>query len=1158
MRKSLLLFWAFVPFISISQEWTTMMQDPNANFYTVKAAFENYWSTRDITEKGKGYKAFKRWENFVEKRVYPSGDMTLLWQNEANFKQFLKNNTASQSSSGSKGLGNAGMTASTTWTAMGPFGALSGSAGGQLLKSGRINFITIDPNNSSNLWIGAPAGGLWSSTNGGGSWSTNTDFLNVVGCSDLAIDPTNSSIMYLATGDGDGGDTRSIGVLKSTNGGVTWSPTGLSNNVASYFLIHRLIINPSNTQVLLAATTSGLYRSSNGGVNWSQITTGNVYDLEFKPGNSNVVYAAGASFLISTNNGVSFTTVSNGIPTSGVNRMAIAVTPADPAYVYVVASSNTNSGLQGFYRSIVSGTVFSQMTTTLNLLGWATAGNDAGGQGWYDLCIAASPLNRDEVVVGGVNIWRTTDAGGTWGIYGHWTGSGAPFTHADQHDLEYDASGNLYNTNDGTVYKRTSTTWTEISGTINISQIYRIGLSSVSANRWITGHQDNGTSVFNGLTYSASLGGDGMDCFIDRTTNNNVFGEYQNGSLRKSTNGGSTWTTCTSGLTGTAPWVTIWKQDPVSASVLYCGYTNMFVSINQGTSWTALTAITGAGTIREFAIAKSNNQVIYVLKSSGVFKTTNGGTSWSNVTGSLPIAAASPEYIAVDPKDPNSAWVVFSGYSSGNKVFMTINGGSSWTNYSSNLPNLPVNCIVYQPNTQDLLYIGMDVGVYHRDSLSSAWTLYNAGLPNVPISELEISPAAPTILHAATYGRGVWAVSVFAPNVPVSNFSIPVAAKCAGSALTFTDLSTNSASSWSWSVTPTLGVITGSLGVPNPTISFLLGGTYIISMQAANSIGAGNIKTQTVVITPLPVLNITNNPATICKGGVATFTASGASSYSWSHGGGSGASAGFLPAATTVYTVTGTSNGCSSAAQATVNISNFSVSITGASSLCPGASANLLALGGTSYTWTGASPGSVLNISPSATTVYTVTGTSAQGCTAVAQQTVFLYDPPPVILTSTDEIICLDQSATLVSGGAFTYTWMPGGYTGTLNTVTPSVTTVYTVTGTDMNGCDNSAYFMVTVDICEELSNAISLDGNSLSLYPNPVRSKLLIVSLTGKLLDCRVMIMDATGRLVFNDELHFTGRQSEINLQALASGSYYIRVTTPDEKSRVVKIIKE
>ena len=442
-----------------SQDWAEKMHDPNANFYQIQADFNNYWSVRDNTEKGKGYKAFKRWENFVERRVYPSGNLSLLSLTAKNYESFLE--TYNAENSGNK-ITSSNMIASTTWTAVGPMGAISGTAGGQLLKSGRMNFITIDPTNSNNLWVGAPAGGLWKSTNGGVSWTTNTDNLSVIGCSDLAIDPTNTNVMYLATGDGDAGDTRSIGVLKSTNAGATWVATGLTNAVTNNFTIRRLIINPSNPLIVIAATSGGIYRTINGGTNWTQVATGSTFDLEFQPGNPNTVYAGGTTFRISTNGGATFVTVSAGIPTTGVNRMAIAVTPANANYVYVLASNSSGSGFQGFYRSINSATGFTQMATTPNLLGWATAGNDTGGQGWYDLCVAASPTNANEVVTGGVNVWRTTDGGTTWAIYGHWTGSGAPFTHADHHDLEFDAAGTLYNTNDGTVYRRTATAWQEI------------------------------------------------------------------------------------------------------------------------------------------------------------------------------------------------------------------------------------------------------------------------------------------------------------------------------------------------------------------------------------------------------------------------------------------------------------------------------------------------------------------------------------------------------------------------------------------------------------------------------------------------------------------------------------------------------------------------
>ena len=1065
MKKQLLLVLASFSFsISYSQTWVDKMQDPSGNFYDVKADFENYWSQKDNTEKGKGYKVYKRWENFVERRVYPSGNLSLLTQTAKNYDDFLSTYTA-PTNGGDKIIGNGNnLTASATFTAMGPFGAMTGNAGGQFLKSGRLNFVTIDPTNSSNLWVGAPAGGLWKSTNGGTTWTTNTDNLGVIGCSDLAIDPTNTSTMYLATGDGDAGDTRSIGVLKSTDGGLTWNTTGLTSAVTSNFLIRRLVIDPSNTQILLAATSSGIYRTINGGTSWTLVSSGTAYDIEFKPGNSSVIYASGPTFKLSTNGGASFTVISLGIPTTGINRMAIAVTPHDANYVYVLASLSSNSGFQGLYRSTSSGTSFTLMSSSPNLLGWSNAGTDTGGQGWYDLCIAASPLDKNEVVTGGVNVWRSINGGSTWSIYGHWVGSGAPFTHADHHDLEYDAAGNLYNANDGTLYKRVGASWTEISGAMNISQIYRLGLSTLTANKWISGHQDNGTSIWTGTTYNAELGGDGMDCFFDRTNDNNVFGEYQNGSLQRSTNGGVSWSSATSGLTGTSPWVTIWKQDPVSANTIYVGRTDLFKSTNLAVSWSTLTAIPASGTIREFAIAPSNNQVIYVLKSSGIFKTINGGTSWTNVTGTVPVGSALPEYICIDPTDPNNAWVVLSGYSSGNKVFMTTNGGTSWTNYSANLPNLPTNCCIYQPGTNDRIYVGMDVGIYYRDNSSANWTLYNQGLPNVPVSDFEISPASPSLLHVATYGRGVWVASLFTtPATPISAFAVTSAPKCEDASITFTDQSINSPTSWLWSVTPGAGVNISSATAQHPIITFPNGGNYIVSVVASNSLGAGTTYSQVVSILGLPNLVIPNSIQAVCVGSPVTFSVTGAASYSWSNGGGNGPSATFFPSTASTYTVFAGQSGCSSSTVCSVSLNPLPViSISGLSSICSGGTAVLLANGAATYTWNTFATTPILTVSPLVTTSYSVIGKTGSGCSGTSTKLITV-NPLPTVFVSGPDAVCLGSSAQLTASGAFSYTWNTNSMANSIQ-VAPVFATTYSVIGMDANGCSNTYNKIITVN----------------------------------------------------------------------------------------------
>ena len=140
----------------------------------------------------------------------------------------------------------------------------------------------------------------------------------------------------------------------------------------------------------------------------------------------------------------------------------------------------------------------------------------------------------------------------------------------------------------------------------------------------------------------------------------------------------------------------------------------MFKSTNNGTNWTQMGTTGGTGSIIEFAIAPSNNQVIYVLYSGSIRKTTDGGLTWTNASGTFP---GNPTFITINPTDPNNAWVTKGDYSAGQKVYQTINGGTSWSNVSSNLPNLPANCSVYEPGSNNRIYIGMDVGIYYKDGI---------------------------------------------------------------------------------------------------------------------------------------------------------------------------------------------------------------------------------------------------------------------------------------------------------------------------------------------------------------------------------------------------------------------------------------------------------
>lgn len=760
-----------------AQKWMELWQSEN-NFYKIQTAFREYCKEHAEEENSNtvesdndegpfpGYIQFKRWEAFVEPRVYPSGDLSLLSSEQKNFEIFLKGNRYKlppKSDTQNNSIG---------WTAMGPFGALSGNAtNGLPRKAGRINFITLDPAHANTFYVGAPAGGLWKTTDNGSTWSVLNENLSVIGCTDLAIDPTNSNIMYLATGDGyfSQKNPSSIGVLKSLDGGQTWDTTGLVFPASPKVEMRHIIINPNNPQIVMASTSTGVYRSTTGGSGpWTQVVANNTFDLEFKPTSPDTVYAGGLRFRRSTDGGVTFSQISAGIPTSGSLRMEVATTPANPDLVYVV-SSNSSAALQGVYRSTDGGTTFTLMASTPNIIGNdCVTLSSASGQGWYDLAFEASPTNQNELVLGALGAWHSIDGGATWALIGcgYSFTANPPYVHTDHHEFEYSSSGVLYDVNDGGVFQYTGTQWNDLTGTMNIAQLYKIGVSDLSPDLWISGHQDNGSNIYSGGVYRASLAADGTDCFIDRTNDQTMYASISSGAFYKSTNGGTSWNPCTTGITAAGAFVTPWKQDPQVPTTLYAGRTQMFKSLNSAGSWSAtpgvMSGVSSSEYITEFAIAPSNNQYIYAIHgTTGMFVSTDGATSWNLRNTGISIASGALTSVSVDPSNPSIAYVTQSGFSSGKKVYKTIDAGLTWTNVSYNLPNLPVNCSAFEiGSATGKVYIGMDAGVYYIDNTSITWTLYNSGLPNTPVMDLGISAAAPNKLRAATFGRGVYEIDL--------------------------------------------------------------------------------------------------------------------------------------------------------------------------------------------------------------------------------------------------------------------------------------------------------------------------------------------------------------------------------------------------------------
>jgi photosystem II stability/assembly factor-like uncharacterized protein len=724
-------------------------EERHLSFREQQMAFNQYWRDKKI-KKGKGYTIFKRWEYFAVPRVGNSGaiDNKALWQ------------ALTEQSSPQPGD-------SSLWHYIGPDKTPFKIQSTNLSGNGRLNCIAFNPLDSNILYVGAPSGGLWITRDGGEHWQTSTDYLDAIGISDIVVSHEDTSLIYLATGDADFFDTYAVGILKSTDGGKNWETTNLNMNVAAQLCFSRIIMHPSNANIMLATSSNGIYKTINGWSTYTLVQSGNFRDIKFKPGNPNYIYATSFSNLgngkiyRSTDGGNTFNEVSSSLAINGkVERIELAVTEDDPNIVMAIAVDVTNSGLYGIFRSTNSGSNWQIIFNNYmeNLLGTQIDGSDLGGQGHYDLAMAIDPYDKSNVMVGGVNNWGSIDGGFNWNISSSWAhSSNIDYVHADQHMLAYSPHGNrtLYAVNDGGIYKSYNhgDTWIDITHNMQILQVYRLSSSKQDVNKLICGSQDNGTFLYTNSNWYEIYGGDGMECYIDPYDDKILYYSLYYGKLFKSVDEGLTPKPIMPVASLRGAWITPYQLHPQNSSWIYAAYRDVYKSEDAGESWTKLSEELSTEDLISLVVAPSNDQYIYTSTYNQLFKTKNGGISWSLISYPLPEIPISS--IAVSPNDPNKIWVALSGYYPDDKIYYSSNGGVNWSNFSQGLPNVPVNNLVIRFNSNQEIFAATDIGVYYRNADMNTWINYSGNLPNVIVDELEISEPFQK-LRAATYGRGIW------------------------------------------------------------------------------------------------------------------------------------------------------------------------------------------------------------------------------------------------------------------------------------------------------------------------------------------------------------------------------------------------------------------
>lgn len=662
---------------------------------------------------------------------------------------------------------------------------------------GRIVCMAIDPNNTNNLWVGSASGGIWKSTDAGANWVAVPTGLPVLGVSSIIVNPSNSNIIYAGSGEVYHTEvnvmgfnvwktrgTYGIGVIKSTDGGATWSQA-MTKVSSDLFAIQSLAFQPGTPTTVYACATDGLYRSTDSGLTWSKIYTGiNVRDIAINPSNTdqivisvgNMTNATKGIFRTTNGNNASPTwaKISSGLPASYEGHIKLDNVGASVLAASIGVSSGTSNEI---YRSTDFGANWSVVSSS----------NHCSYQFWFAHTVAINPFFTDSVLYGGVDLYRHKTSPTT----GRATISGP---HADHHDIKFDPlrRGTVYVCNDGGVYKSTNggSTFSAINNGLNATQFYAsLGVSKTNASRMAGGLQDNGQVIFNGTNWVQPTwnGGDGTSAAISPTNDNIILISRDARAIKRTANGG------TSGSELTGSW---WGFDgdsrtafaapiafaPTNGSIVYQASDNLHKSTDAGASFSNNTLGSGvpATTPNNFveqrhktgialAVSPTNANKVYVSTSPfaqydndvnniyvngqpNVLKTTTGNTPFTSIKGTLPDRFVMD--FAISDNNDDSVYVVLGGFGTSH-VYLSPNGGTTWLDRGAGLPDVPFNAIVIDPVNESTIYAGCDFGVYVSPDRGATWYDYNTGFYDATlVMDLQID--ANKKLIAATHGKGVF------------------------------------------------------------------------------------------------------------------------------------------------------------------------------------------------------------------------------------------------------------------------------------------------------------------------------------------------------------------------------------------------------------------
>jgi hypothetical protein len=691
---------------------------------------------------------------------------------------------------------------------------------------GRTRAILYDLNDPTGkkVWAGGVGGGLWFTndiTANPPAWTKVSDTLNnlAITCITQGKGFTLRNKLFFGTGEGwlNPDAIRGNGIWRSLDGGAHWVQLPFTKNNPDFRFVQDIVyvdLGPCSItpEGLLASTSRGVFRSTDNGDSWTKVLGAGIAgasidaaaDLEqeyyYVFASLGLAHTGGGGIYRSCDGGATWQEIYHAA--NDEQRIELSAHYLDGWQLYAVVQDNSFKAkkiMKSPNADTTPGSATTWITKTLpsfcNLSG---ATEFTNGQAWYDLIISVAPFFRTPtnshyatVYVGGVDLNKSTDSGGTWSQVSEWyTGCSKPYAHADKHNLVFkpDQMNAAFFPNefllasDGGVAMSTDggASYTTKNKTYNITQFYSCAFHPTLTNYFLAGSQDNSTQKFsspdmNSTTNIVAYDSDGGYCFIDQDNPGIQIATYTRNRFFISTNGGTSFTYTSKNERG--QFINPMDYDNAN-NILYAG--------DDAGNYYRWTDPAGGGADQQVSVMAFNgakltfvlvsptvaNRVYFGLDNGSVVRVDDANTGSSKTGVVIRPDLGSNVFlscIAIDPANENHMLISYSGYNmvSVYESSLGTGGGLNWNEVdvdgsSSSLPDMPVRWCMFDPRNSDWAILATEMGVWSTDNLNGAATVWeptNNNLANTRIDMLRYR-GSDRLLLAATHGRGLFSTTI--------------------------------------------------------------------------------------------------------------------------------------------------------------------------------------------------------------------------------------------------------------------------------------------------------------------------------------------------------------------------------------------------------------